>query len=161
MSVVFNPGDKVKMTRGEEVLLGEVGQVTGVFGGTFWIRAADATRSVAEWERNGWSISVVPSTPTPEALPSEPGTFWVDRDGELWIVLGNGELVFRQNILVPNIDPADCTPFTQLGTRESWRASWAAEIADAIESKANSPILSTQLAASFIRSVFGGAVVDE
>ena len=47
----------------------------------------------------------------PEPLPSEPGTFWMDRDGDVWCVTDNGLIWCLGN---RNVQASGYAPFRQL-----------------------------------------------
>lgn len=170
MSVVFNPGDKVRLTRGEEVLNGEVVDLTG----TVWaidpawklgVKTALGTETIPALLNEGWQVSVVLSTPTPEPLPSDDGIYLSSNtvDGPWLFELKGGDWTcINTNSPFPIGDGhlERNAPFTRLGSRESWRASWASEIADWFDKKSDAEG-SIHWAGDAIRAQFGGAVVDE
>lgn len=73
----FKPGDKLKLTKGDEVVTGEVNSFGGISTslGTFSVGATFAVG-------NGWTIEVI--KPKIE-LPTEHGVYR-DKDGDVWVL---------------------------------------------------------------------------
>lgn len=158
----LTPGTPVRLVRGEELLLGEVVDLTGtVFAiDPAWklgVKTALGTETIPALEAAGWLVSPVePPTPSIE-IPNTPGIFY-DRFNMIWSLDDEGGWMRGDEAITSDAQIRHNAPFTRLASRGVWQTEIVEEIATALESKANSSILSVKLAVNFIRREFGSVV---